>query len=570
MNTFNTIHLLFLIQEEDKYEELESALKDFDSKLVATRYKNLTSWLDTNPTKMPEIVISDYLPETEMGLDALEYFRNKNKDTIFILYTNMDFLQSAIDETKKGVSDYIIQNIPSRFAVVVNNSIEKIITRWDLLDNKNVIKRIEKKNTALLNAQPDYLIQANSKGIILDYKISTDSEIINLMLGKESIQGKILSEIFPQDTACLIQEEIKNVLTNNKLVNKSFYMNYASVNHNIEARFVKIDTDEVMIILREFSSDNQKEEDYYRAISRISRYRHKETLVKELLNHMVDSDKNLLAEEKKKADLLLSNILPGYMIEDLKRYGKVQPVQYDQVAVMFTDFVGFSKISRYMSPTQLLKELTIYFDEFERICEIYSIEKVKTIGDSFLCVAGLSGNHRTAGIDILLAGIEMMRFTDSRREELKLQGEDAWGIRLAIHSGPLIAGIVGHQKIAFDIWGHTVNIAARIEGVGKGGEITVSRNMFDFTRDLFDFDYIGERELKGVGMHDLYKLSGLKTGLYAKNDKTKFIPNVNFYKLFEALRDGKHIMRRDGKYIISKQSHDRELEAKKEILSNSL
>jgi adenylate cyclase len=234
---------------------------------------------------------------------------------------------------------------------------------------------------------------------------------------------------------------------------------------------------------------------------------------------MVDSDKNLLAEEKKKADLLLSNILPGYMIEDLKRYGKVQPVQYDQVAVMFTDFVGFSKISRYMSPTQLLKELTIYFDEFERICEIYSIEKVKTIGDSFLCVAGLSGNHRTAGI-------------------------------------------VGHQKIAFDIWGHTVNIAARIEGLGKGGEITVSRNMFDFTRDLFDFDYIGERELKGVGMHDLYKLSGLKTGLYAKNDKTKFIPNVNFYKLFEALRDGK--------YIISKQSHDRELEAKKEILSNSL
>lgn len=565
MKVIKNLNLLFLIQEESNFIELNKALSEFESKLNANRYSNLKHWLETKPLEIPEVVISDYLPETEQGLDALEYFRSNHNDTIFIIYTNMDHLQNAIDETKKGVEDYIIQKIPSRFAVVIKNAINKIEAQRDLLDSKNVLKRIEKKNTALLNAQPDYLIQANSKGLILDYKISSDSEIINLFIGNDSIQGKMLDEIFPTDIALQLREEIANALSAKTIITKNFFINIAAVNHNFEARFVKIDKDEVMIILREFTNDNQKEEDYYRAISRISRYRHKENLVKELLNHMVDSDKNLLSEEKKKADLLLSNILPSYMIDDLKKFGKVQPVQYDQVAVMFTDFVGFSNISRYMSPTQLLKELTIYFDEFERICEVYSIEKVKTIGDSFLCVAGLSGNYRTAGIDILLAGIEMMRFTNTRREELKQIGEDAWGIRLAIHSGPLIAGIVGHQKIAFDIWGHTVNVAARIEGVSEGGEITVSRSMFDFTRDFFDFDYIGEKELKGVGFHDLYRLSGLKSGLYAKKSESRFIPNINFYKLFEALRDGKHILRRDGKYIISKQNLNKDLDAKTEL-----
>jgi adenylate cyclase len=566
MTVSQSIHLIFFIQDELHYDELRETIQDIDGRIIANFYPNLDKWLETNPNRNPDIVISDYNPETGAGLTSLEYFQDKFNKVIYILYTELDYLQNAIDMTKKGVEDYVIYNVPSRFSIVLRKAIEKITNQRNLADNQNFLRRIEKKNTALLNAQPDFLIQLTQDGLILDYKPSQESKVLKDLLTKEELQGRYLEEVFPSSVNHSILHLVQLTLEGQINQKLDFSIMHQGVNHKLEARFVKIGRNESLVILREFTSDSEKEEEYYRAISRISRYRHKENLVKELLNHLVDSDKNLLSEEKKKAYLLLSNILASYMIEDLKKYGRVQPVQYDHAAVMFTDFVGFSNISRYMSPTQLLKELTIYFDEFERICETYGIEKVKTIGDSFLCVSGLGNNKRTSAIDILLAAIEMIRFTDKRREELSKNSEEAWGIRIAIHSGPLIAGIVGHQKIAFDIWGHTVNVASRIESVSKGGLITVSRAMYDNSRDFFDFDFLGEQELKGIGQYDLYSLTGLKQGLYAK-DSGKLVPNMNFFKLFEALRDGKHIMKRDGKYIISKQIENKKVKSN-ELVAN--
>ena len=135
-----------------------------------------------------------------------------------------------------------------------------------------------------------------------------------------------------------------------------------------------------------------------------------------------------------------------------------------------------------------------------------------------------------------------------------------------VKSGQQVVNLSAHQKIAFDIWGHTVNVASRIESVSKGGLITLSRAMYDNSRDFFDFDFLGEQELKGIGQYDLYSLTGLKQGLYAK-DSGKLVPNMNFFKLFEALRDGKHIMKRDGKYIISKQIENKKVKSN-ELVAN--
>lgn len=296
----------------------------------------------------------------------------------------------------------------------------------------------------------------------------------------------------------------------------------------------------------------QREEDYFRALSRIVRYRNKEALTREMMNHIVNSDRNRILEEKKKADVLLQNILPEYMIEELKLKGKVRPIQHENAVVILTDFVGFSDISRYMSPNELLKELSIYFDEFEKICTQHRIEKVKTIGDAFLAVGGLGGYKRTAKLDSLLASLKMMEYTENRKKEKMKNGEDAWGLRIAIHSGTLIAGVVGHTKIAFDIWGHTVNLASRIETIGEPGKITVSKSIYNDVRDYFDCSYVGMKELKGVGSHDIYTIDSIKKKLASSESVS--VPGPNFEKLYRALEKGKHIMLMDGKYHISNPS----------------
>jgi class 3 adenylate cyclase len=296
------------------------------------------------------------------------------------------------------------------------------------------------------------------------------------------------------------------------------------------------------------------EEDYYRALSRISRYRNKEAMVRELLKHLADSDRNQLAAEKSKADLLLNNILPAYMISELKSSGRVTPAHHENAYILMTDFVGFSTISKYMSPRELLRELTIYFDAFEEICEKYGLEKVKTIGDSLLCVGGVRKSSRTVHLDSVLAAIEMLRFTYRRKARREAQGEDAWGMRAVVHCGPLVAGVVGHTKIAFDIWGHSVNVASRIESVAPEANVTISESVYQNIRDFFDCEFRGNQELKGIGRQDLYVVNGLRSIFTPRPDSSDdTIFNQRFELLYEYVALGHHVMRKGNRYHLIKK-----------------
>ncbi len=306
----------------------------------------------------------------------------------------------------------------------------------------------------------------------------------------------------------------------------------------------------------------RKEEDYYRALSRISRHHNKERMLRELLRHLADTDRNQLAAEKRKADVLLHNILPSYMIKELKAHGKVTPAHHENAFILFTDFVGFSRLSRYMSPRELLRELTIYFDAFEQILERYGLEKVKTIGDSLLCVGGVRGasrhTARTVHLDTILAAMEMMRFTYRRQMQREGKGETAWGMRVAVHSGPLVAGVVGHSKIAFDIWGHAVNVASRIETVAPEGQITVSEAVYQKVRDFFDCRFVGEQRLKGVGLQNIYQVDGLRKVFrevedYFLSGDDESMCNRRFRLIYEYLKLGHHVMRKDGRYHVIKK-----------------
>lgn len=209
----------------------------------------------------------------------------------------------------------------------------------------------------------------------------------------------------------------------------------------------------------------------------------------------------LLAEEKHKSEELLLNILPEEVAEELKEKGTADATHFDEVTVLFTDFVNFSKASERMTSQELVDELHTCFKAFDEITSRYNIEKIKTIGDAYLAVCGLPVPDKEHAENVVKAAKDIIQFISNRREAL---GEKAFEIRIGVHSGDVVAGIVGVKKFAYDIWGDTVNTAARMEQNSQPGKINISQSTYERVRDMFACSYRGELEAKGKGMLKMY------------------------------------------------------------------
>ncbi len=192
-----------------------------------------------------------------------------------------------------------------------------------------------------------------------------------------------------------------------------------------------------------------------------------------------------LQAEREKSEELLLNILPSAVAEELKRHGRVEAVQYPCASVMFADFVGFTQLTETFAPEALVRELHECFTEFDRIVASYGVEKLKTIGDGYMCVAGIPNRCIRHAHDMVRAAVDIRSFVSKRRAERIARGEAYWDIRIGIHSGPVVAGVVGLNKFAYDVWGATVNIAARMETASESGRINISRR----THDLIAGEY---------------------------------------------------------------------------------
>jgi adenylate cyclase len=193
---------------------------------------------------------------------------------------------------------------------------------------------------------------------------------------------------------------------------------------------------------------------------------------------------NALSEEKKKVDALLLNILPLETAEELKATGSAAPRNYQMVSVLFTDFVNFTSAAARMTPTELLRELQTCFTAFDDITVERGLEKIKTIGDAYMCAGGIPKPNVTNPIDTVLAGLQMQKFM---AEYIQKQPANwiGWYARLGIHTGPLVAGVVGKKKYAYDIWGDTVNIASRIESTGEANKVNISEVTYSYVKDFF-------------------------------------------------------------------------------------
>jgi class 3 adenylate cyclase len=220
--------------------------------------------------------------------------------------------------------------------------------------------------------------------------------------------------------------------------------------------------------------------------------------------HRLSEKNKIIEEEKKRSDDLLLNILPVEVMEELKQTGKTTARNYDLVTVLFADFKNFTSIIEELPPEELVSGIDEYFETFDKIIENYDIEKIKTVGDAYICASGLPVSNSNNPLIIVEAAIEMNEAINYLKTERTKKGKVSFDVRIGIHSGPLVAGVVGIKKFAYDIWGDTVNTAARMQQNGEAGKINISGTTHDLVKHRFRCTSRGRIEVKNKGAIEMY------------------------------------------------------------------
>ncbi len=213
-----------------------------------------------------------------------------------------------------------------------------------------------------------------------------------------------------------------------------------------------------------------------------------------------------LEAEKRKTDSLLHNILPIEIVEEFKLHGKIAPREYKMVTLLFTDFQGFTSISSKMSASALVEELNDIFKNFDAIIEDHGLEKLKTIGDSYMVGSGFPKENDNHAVITILAALEMNEYLRKRN----LNSNHQWVMRTGVHSGSVVAGVIGKNKFTYDVWGDTVNIASRMEQYGKAGEINITTATYNLIKDMFDCEENGKLNLIHDSETQMYLVKCLK------------------------------------------------------------
>jgi adenylate cyclase len=259
------------------------------------------------------------------------------------------------------------------------------------------------------------------------------------------------------------------------------------------------------------------------------RFARKQYMLEQIINNRTED----LIIEKEKTEALLANLLPRNTAAEIMSKGKATKIKYNFVTVLFSDIQGFTKIAEETNPEVLIDELDKFFFYFDSVVEKYSIEKIKTIGDAYMCAGGIPEKNRTNPVEVILAALEMRIYMNKLKETSEIEGMRYWDIRIGIHTGTVVAGVVGQKKLSYDIWGDTVNIASRMESSGEAGKINISGTTYEFVKEFFTCEYRGKMPVKYKGELEMYFVEGIIPALSDENGapNNKFLVKMQMIKL---------------------------------------
>ena len=243
----------------------------------------------------------------------------------------------------------------------------------------------------------------------------------------------------------------------------------------------------------------------------------------------VIEQKRLLQIEKDKSETLIRKIIPESTVEELKNSGKTSARAYKMVSILFTDFVGFTKIAEKMTPTDLVNKLDVYFRKFDEIIVNNNLEKIKTIGDAYMCAGGVPVRNNTNPIDTCLAALQIQSYMAKLKKEAIATGEEYWSLRLGINTGEVTAGVIGSEKLAYDIWGSAVNRAQRMEMMGEPGKVTITGETYKLIEPYFECVFRGKAKSKNNNEMEMYSVERIKPQLSINGEGV--YPNERFQQI---------------------------------------
>jgi len=491
--------------------------------LSATDGKELFDQLEQSP----DIILLNS-PEITDGLEIIQALReNQNSRYTPILFILEDNQTDGIESIFQfGIIDFVFRPLKkdelilrTRSVLFKNSFFQRFMNQAEQLELLATVASKSSNSVAIIN--PDGKIIWVNEGFENMYECTLD-EFIELF--DQTLLNPDHNTLFNQSIAKSIEERI-NVVYENHWFTRSGKEKWIQttitpiINERTGhvSRLIAIETDVTNLKKAEARLEEQ------------NKYLLKVTRHLETTNEILEKQRVEIEKERQKADDLLFNTFPYTIAKQLKSKGEARLKRYKLVTVLFTDFKGFTTLSEQLDIEDLIKQLSNYFERFEEIIIPHYVEKIKTIGDSFMCAGGLPLSNKSNPIDVALCGLEIQEFVRQQNEILKAENRPLWELRLGIHTGEVIAGIIGKKKFAYDTWGDTVNTASRMETSAEPGKVNISGDTYKHIKDFFDCTYRGKISVKYKGEMEMYFINRLKPE-YSADEKGIF-PNEEFSRI---------------------------------------
>ncbi len=491
----------------------------------------------------PDLILMDMRMPELSGIESLKLLQENPelRDIPVIIITAFKTDENFAEAFKFGAFDFItkpidINELKSRInkALSVGRTLTRI--RLKMVQYETERQVLEQKARITENA-PNAFIMIDAKGNLewanegFEKLHETTFEDFKRNFGDNIFTIKGMKDFIREARKCFRTKEPSSIETRHNLPNgKKWFLTFFAPQLDSNGDIFKLITVE-----SDITSIMMKEEELFKQNRRMlaitERLEHANALLENQKSE-IEEQKRLIEEEQEKSERLLLNILPFEMARQLKSKGTAGTRYYRHVTVLFTDFKDFSKNTRVLEPKDLVAILDDYFAKFDEITGKHYLEKIKTIGDAYMCAGGLPLSNKSNPVDALLAGLEIQDYIQRLHINPK-PGIPAWDLRIGIHTGPVVAGVVGRKKFAYDIWSETVNAAARMENLGEVNRVNISETTYEYIKDYFDCTPRGTVEAKNIGEMTMFAVDRIKAVFSA--DEKGIIPNEEFIRAVNKL-----------------------------------
>lgn len=539
-------HKVLVVDDTSINRELiYNILKTSDNEYDVIEASDGQEGYDTAVSQLPDIILMDLRMPKVDGIEAIKMLKSNEstKEIPVLVLTAYNSSENLKESFEAGAFDYITKPV---------NSSELISRMGKALGVNQQIKNIQGKIAEFETRKSEYenlaLITGSSQNSFI--LIKTDGELEWASDGFENFHGMSLEEFKSKKGSTIFSlcQDTEIIALFNLCVSRKLPVDYSAkvIARDGEEKWLQTfispklnesgEVDRLIATEIDITTLKKKEEELNRQNQRmqvIMQNLEKANLLLEEQKNEINRQKQRITEEQNKSEKLLLNILPFEIAKQLKSKGKAGSRQYKTVSVMFADFKGFSKYSMELEPNDLVNILDTYFAKFDEIIGKHYLEKIKTIGDAYMCAGGLPLRNKSNPFDAVLAGLEIQNYMNKLNDSKIINNLSIWELRIGIHTGSVVAGVVGRKKFAYDIWGESVNIASRMEHSGHVGMVNISGTTYEFVKDFFECDYRGKIDAKNIGKVDMYFVNRLKPEFSL--DADGFIPNEEFINLINRL-----------------------------------